>query len=120
GRDSDTNFSPSRLVWRIVACVLSGSARLFGSLIRTFATYPSSQTFSTVPTVTSSTFTVDFGTRSRTSANSTVTVYDGPLIFAPPGNGSEYTLKSQPVSRVASASTPATIDVRRWILGRFT
>jgi hypothetical protein len=49
-----------------------------------------------------------------------VTVYDGPLIFAPPGNGSEYTLKSQPVSRVASAITPATIDVRRWILGSLT
>ena len=89
GGESETNFSPSRLVWRIVARALSGRSRLFGSLTRTLATYPSSQTFSTVPTVTSSTLTDDFGTRSRTSENSTVTVYAGPLILAPPGNGSE-------------------------------
>ncbi len=73
GASRDTNFSPSRLVWRSSATALSGSFTLSSRRSRTRAVQPSSQMSSTAPTVTSLTLTADCGTRSSTSRNSTTT-----------------------------------------------
>jgi hypothetical protein len=73
GGDSETNFSPSRLVWRSSATALSGRCTDFFSRSVTRACQPTSRMPSTAPTVTSLTLTDDWGTRSRTSAKSTVT-----------------------------------------------
>ncbi len=85
---SDTNFSPSRLVWRISAIAFSGSSTSLRSSSVTTACWPSSSTSVTWPTLTSLTFTVDFGTRSSTSRNSALTVIASSPMSVPPGSGS--------------------------------
>ena len=65
----------------------------------TSASQPTSLTDSTLPTVTSLTFTADCGTRSSTSEKSTSTWYGWLPRSAPPGSGAEYRpWKPQPVS----------------------
>ncbi len=71
GAPSDTNFSPRRLVWRIVAIALAGNLASRLILRSMTAVQPLSLMLVTLPTVTSLTLTALCGTRSRTSRNST-------------------------------------------------
>ena len=73
GGDSWTYFSPSSEVCLSSAMALSGSFTLLGRRRVTRAVQPFSSMASTAPTVTWSTLTDDWGTRSSTSANSAVT-----------------------------------------------
>ncbi len=52
----------------------------------------------TLPTLTSLTLTVDWGTRSSTSRNSTETLIGSLPVSVPPGSGSAVTSKSQALS----------------------
>ena len=104
---SETNFSPSRLVWRISASALAGSFDVVAQRSVTSAVQPSSSTSSTLPTVTSSTLTADCGTRSSTSPNSDG---DPGRVVADVGAAGQRQVvdeKSQPVSSSAlPAATP--------------
>ena len=74
GGERETNFSPSRLVWRIFGERVVGQLRVVAQLDGDLGGVAVGFIFFTLPTLTSLTLTVDFGTRSRTSWNITVTV----------------------------------------------
>ncbi len=87
GRSRATYFSPSSEVCLSSARVSSGRSLAAGTRIVTRAVQPSRSMAVTSPTVTSSIFTEERGTRSRTSANSARTVICRPSAFGPPGSG---------------------------------
>src|SRR5882762_4243343 len=109
GCSSCTYFSPSREVCCSSARAFAGSATLPFTLSLTRAYQSCSLIDSTLPTATSFTFTDDWGTRSSTFRNSTVTVYGWLPRLAPPGSGALYRpLNPQPDSSSPAAVSPAT------------
>ncbi len=87
GGSRETNFSPRRLVCRILATALPGSSTSPRTSTVTTAVDRRASMSSTLPTVTSSTLTADCGTRSSTSRNCTFTEYGLSPRSAPPGSG---------------------------------